>query len=761
MQPPDPGDKVLILPDKAAHTDCKMNPVSARCFLLILGLTAVLLTGCTQTGRSSGSSGTGTELAAAPEKKFMPHGSGLFVGADQEKALRLVRTGEFLRSGALDMVDAEYAFAYGIKGAGAKVAVLDTGIDLQHSDLPGSLAGGSTSIVSDSLDEHQTRDHGSMVAGLIAAREDGRGIVGIAPEAGLMVIKMTDEGGVSEALQTEAIHAAVDGGADIINISYGLSGYSDYDLETMIRDGVLSDGLLAAYARAIENDTLIVHAAGNTRKDNPDWDGKLAGYGLANGQMLVVGALDATGHNLAVWSGAYGSHKAGDAKNFFLTAPGTNLITTMNNGQYSEQERSNGTVSGTASGTSFAAPLVAGAAALVKSAAPFLSAQEVAAILLTSADDLGAKGVDDVFGHGRLNVRKALMPQGQVIVPLGAGASVNKTAAAGGVLSNVLAGSAALKSTLVTDGFGRPFSMNLAPESRRPVSDALTSDWLAKPIQESERPDTGVASLRFSGGQKSTSLTLAEGRNWASALTGKAAKGHLAISDSAMGFAAQRSLSDLANLRFGFAADKTFRRGEGTRIAFASLERKLPEKSALSLTFGNSWEDGSQLGTHLGGAFATGKTSETAFLKLDFSRQLGRNWQADLSYSLGRSRNFSGGAGLITAQKGAVSDRAELSFTRRTATSSLKLGFVRELGFTGGKMVLNVPTSHSMTREAIIGYSQETLKLKTARRVTAGLDYTQAVNDNTDLALMAAVSMNERDADDVTWAAGAKMHIRF
>jgi hypothetical protein len=115
--------------------------------------------------------------------------------------------------------------------------------------------------------------------------------------------------------------------------------------------------------------------------------------GYAGGvRTIFVGSLADNSDNLAVYS-----YYAGDLKNDFIVAH-DDVFT-----------------AGDASGTSFAAPRVAGAAALVEHKFPNLSSAQIKQVLLQTADDLGAPGVDEVYGHGRLNILNALSPQGSVV----------------------------------------------------------------------------------------------------------------------------------------------------------------------------------------------------------------------------------------------------------------------------------------------------------------------------------------------------------
>jgi subtilisin family serine protease len=116
------------------------------------------------------------------------------------------------------------------------------------------------------------------------------------------------------------------------------------------------------------------------------------GYTKAGPRLMFVGALDDNGVSLAGYS-----YYAGNLKNDFIVA---------NDDVISK---------GDAAGTSFAAPRVAGAAALVKQKFPSLTSAQIKQVLLQTADDLGPTGVDAIYGHGKLNVMNALSPQGKVV----------------------------------------------------------------------------------------------------------------------------------------------------------------------------------------------------------------------------------------------------------------------------------------------------------------------------------------------------------
>ncbi|WP_292936918.1 S8 family peptidase [Noviherbaspirillum sp.] len=281
----------------------------------------------------------------------------------------------------LSRIKADYAHLLGVTGNGVTIAVLDTGI-ASHREFAGAgkLAPGYNAL-DDGSDIVDKDGHGTHVAGILAARRDGYGVVGVAYDARLLPVKVfRDDGtGSTTALDRGLRHAI--GKAAIVNMSVGAGG--SYDPQAM--------------QEAVRSGLLMVVAAGNHGMRNPDWPARFARESWANSQIIAVGAVDA-GNRIASYS-----NRAGDTAPWFLVAPGSAIVSTYLDGQYAYM-----------SGTSMATPMVSGAAALVKQMWPSLSADQIATILFVTATDLGAPGIDSVYGRGLLNIERALQPIGEV-----------------------------------------------------------------------------------------------------------------------------------------------------------------------------------------------------------------------------------------------------------------------------------------------------------------------------------------------------------
>ncbi len=270
------------------------------------------------------------------------------------------------------------------------VAIIDTGVDLDHEDLAGALWQNPGEIAANGVDDdgngfvddfygwdfaaetpnvNDWYGHGSHVAGIVGARfNNGVGIAGMAPKARLMAVGVFAPPGYGTyADEIEAIIYATDEGAKVINLSLGGTAYSR--------------GEQVAVEYATRHGVVVVAAAGNDGREVYHWP---------------------SAHEAAI---AVASTTASDTRSSFsnlgdfvdVAAPGSSIISVRMNGGYVNM-----------SGTSMATPHVAGLAALVLGRNPSLSPVEVRGIIENTAVDLGAPGRDKAFGHGRIDAFAAI-----------------------------------------------------------------------------------------------------------------------------------------------------------------------------------------------------------------------------------------------------------------------------------------------------------------------------------------------------------------
>ena len=246
-----------------------------------------------------------------------------------------------------------------------------------------------------------TVDHGAGVASVLAGAHDGRGVMGVAPEANFLVFNPFDSTFTASWNDvTEGIsELSLGSDASIINMSLGVKGYTLHpEWATVFNDWNAGRGTL---------DTLLVKSAGNSgvsqTQDVNFW------FSAAPYNLIIVGSVNPNGE-ISTFSNRPGTacmiswfrcREENKLMNRFLVAPGEMILVEDNEGNLTR-----------ASGTSLAAPLVSGAAALVQSKWAWLknSPAATADILLETATDLGAPGPDEVYGRGLLNVEAALQP---------------------------------------------------------------------------------------------------------------------------------------------------------------------------------------------------------------------------------------------------------------------------------------------------------------------------------------------------------------
>lgn len=355
----------------------------------------------------------------------------------------------------LGTIKADAVYAQGA-GAGVTVAVIDTGIDTNHVDLDANISPDSIDIVrGDPMTD--VDGHGTHVAGIIAAEKNNLGMHGVAYDATILAIRadtqVTDPnfcGGPDPCTTfyiidlTAALNYAASKSAKVINLSLGIPGTDGTDSLGASFEQALIDAMAAG--------AIIVVAAGNDSAAEPSLPAAYAGNATVNasGQMIAVGAVDEYGII------ADFSNHCGSTMDYCLVAPGVAIISTWPDDYLA-----------VVWGTSQAAPFVSGSAALLMQLWETLTAAEVVDILLTTATDLGAPGVDAVYGHGLLNLQAALAPAGSleiVLTNLTSGETVMLDGTAlslGSAFGDALTNSSLLSQTFALDDYDRDYGIDL------------------------------------------------------------------------------------------------------------------------------------------------------------------------------------------------------------------------------------------------------------------------------------------------------------
>ncbi len=253
-------------------------------------------------------------------------------------------------------------------GSGTVIAVVDTGVNCSHPDLKNNCIAGRDFVNRDN-DPSDDHGHGTHVAGIASAvTNNGIGVAGAGWSASIMPIKVLgSNGNGGHATIADGIVWAVDHGAHVLNMSLG--GF------------YTSSTLRNAVSYAIGKGVVVVSAVGNDNTSNPTYPTAYPG---------VIGVSATTQSD-----GRASFSNYGDTVD--VAAPGVGILSTVMSGGYQAW-----------SGTSMAAPIVSGIAALLKNQAPSRSPQQIEALLENSAQDLGAPGWDPLFGAGRVDAGRAL-----------------------------------------------------------------------------------------------------------------------------------------------------------------------------------------------------------------------------------------------------------------------------------------------------------------------------------------------------------------
>lgn len=300
----------------------------------------------------------------------------------------------------LDTINAPSAWDITKGSSSIIIAVLDTGIDFSHPELKDHILSSGYDYVNNDRYPGDDNGHGTMVAGVIGAKMNGSGIVGIDCPARILPIKVLDRygSGYTQSIARGIVYA-VNRGAKIINLSLAGPYYSQ--------------GVKDAISYAHSKGRIVIAASGN------DGEHEIT-YPAAYPYVIAVGATDSD-DQLSSFSN-YGSYVD-------VVAPGEDIFTTaplyhtyLNQYNYA-----------LADGTSFAAPQVSALAGLILSLYPNLSPDQVEGMIKGGAKDIGPKGKDMYYGYGRIDLYRSFVDKYEpnfnqdhgAIIPIGQSVQAN------------------------------------------------------------------------------------------------------------------------------------------------------------------------------------------------------------------------------------------------------------------------------------------------------------------------------------------------
>ncbi len=368
-------------------------------------------------------------------------------------------TAEYRATVGATSMNALTAYEHGGTGAGIKVGIIDSGIDLQSQefgDCSGGAGTGTCRITSFSKDVagNSTIDdeggHGTAVAFTLAGRRNDAGTHGVAFDAQLIVTRAdrpgscaTEKAGDDETgcrFDDNAIAAGLDqariGGARVVNISLG--------------GDAPSQAVVDALNRATAAGIVIVISAGNDgpQANDPDpFTQPATNAAVSRGLIIIAGSINGSD---AISSF---SNRAGASAQVYLAAVGENVRA---------PDETNTPFLW--SGTSFSAPQIAGAVALLAQAFPNMTGAQIVSLLFATARDVGASGTDPIYGRGILDLTRAFQPVGTMSLAGSGGLTGGFNAALSAPMGDARQGPLGV---VLLDGFDRAFATDLARSIRR------------------------------------------------------------------------------------------------------------------------------------------------------------------------------------------------------------------------------------------------------------------------------------------------------
>jgi hypothetical protein len=576
-------------------------------------------------------------------------------------------------------VDANAIAAYnaGATGQGIKIGIVDSGVNPSLSEFAGRIDPASGDVAS-TRGVSDSDGHGTAVTAVAAAARNSQNTMGVAFNATIVSERADTPGSCSQsagcqfddAAIASGVDAARTAGAKVINLSLG--GASP------------GTTLVNAMQRAVNAGIVLVISAGNDGTD-PTKGANADPFALVPAQTFPGSVIIAGSVGVSSGSGGTDINTISDFSNHAGTGAAYYLMALGYQDRAPDQ-------TGTQylwSGTSFSAPTISGAVALMAQAFPNLTGKQIVSILFQTADDLGTAGVDSTYGNGRLNIQRAFAPVGTTSL---AGSQIPVTASDLPSAAGDAAATAKSAGAIILDGYDRAYVLNLARTMRRasldhPLSRALLNDVrvsggqvgpLSIAMTVSERHDridgyaldrvgVGPEDLRRSrliagsavarlDDRTAVAFGFAEGaKAMERKLTGDRAGSFLIASDIAgsPGFPAKRNSSlavrrEVAGVGISASGEsgdvwqevKTSATGSPYLVATITLDKSFG-RNWLSLGYSRLDEKQSLLGGRLSPLLGGGGAS-TLFLDAEARHDFGHGWTTNLSARRGWT-DFAGG----------------------------------------------------------------------------------------------------------------------
>jgi hypothetical protein len=629
-------------------------------------------------------------------------------------------------------INAGVAYENGLYGTGETIAVLDSGVDRNNIELQRNTLQGYDAIDNTFGVDSDPTGHGTFVTGLIAsAGYNFEGTAFGAKVYPVQVINSTGNLAVNDFQLAVGTAISYIMGARIINNSWNSSTPITETNAASIQ--AYYPYTLAFYRLLVQQGAAFVFAAGNQGMTQV---GSFAGLPylfpeLQPGWLAVV----ATNSNGTL---ASFSNQCGVAAAYCLAAPGQNLVSTLGSGY------------GIGSGTSFAAPEVSAAIALVMQHFPYLTAGQAAQIILATANKSGIYANQQLYGQGLLDIAAALMPTGTVTIPAANTISGNKVVASGsgviGSSSFAQSWEAGIGPILVLDSYNRGYTISSAAfsstpthtlDSRtatvqygmgemNPISEGVSGFWSHEYMQD---PMGRVALTSGNGAVVEGSTGTDPTYGFGSFATGTMPAGALIVNDGVgnpfLNLADQATTAHVAvplgfgdikmaaSVFDGYArtADATARLTDPSytppSVSGGQMEFSSPVDAiggTIAFNFGGVHEDDRLLGGSTSGAFGETQSTTSFFAGMDIEAELTDGLHLIGGMEFGQS-SAKQSASALNVQYGTLSSQ---SFHMGVVADGVfdkkdKMGFVvsQPLRVSGGNVSVDVPEARDFSGNII------------------------------------------------------------
>lgn len=653
------------------------------------------------------------------------------VSRDQAQAI-IENYSDYLDANAVEYLAAQPLHLEGIAGLGSLIAIIDTGIMADHVDLAGQISSKSY-VASDAGSLDDTHGHGTSIAGLIAAAANNEGIVGIAPQAQIMAVKVEQSTGVIyNSTVANGIEGAASKGADVINLSLSNIASNTYnEIQT-----------------ASDLGAVIVIASGNSGPSSAPTGAAFDIDQFAGG--ITVTALAENGK-----IASYATPCAIAVAKYCVAAPGTNLLTTAIDGGYD-----------TFSGTSAATAVVSGAMGLLKGYFPDLTNEELVQILITTTDDLGAAGIDQVYGSGAINLERALQPIGTLqLAEFDSRADVTTSAM---TISGTATVSAALLASLddiaVSDAYARDYTVDLGAlvdTVTRPPLEVFSYQEVSAPLPMLA---TGLLEMNFiqehafaDNAANTAGLAIALGATPDLVINSYFGPNETELTGGPKStlhyFAPDQNISSIgANWTLGsgtaIQADLYISEDRNRMASAIGLRQELGAGFYAGLEAAGIREEGGVLGTEITGAFGEIGTSETVATTLRTGYK-GAKFTLDLALTQGQTQTGLASTGLVTEITPMKAEAAELTLSYDGLFDPSDI------------FALSLSAPLSITQGAMVVAGQEISLVPSARPIELAMRYETEIGEMAALSAGLKLRPTGDDAAPLETALGLQYALKF